>query len=500
MDSAATKHCYMCEKDFKIGKEFKDHWKMHEFDIKMSNSLKDSCKIRCNMCDKSLNLCTFRLHITREHDISQVNYKKRYSLTSWILSEKVLHKCALCNDLVLLDSERLRYHMQTKHRGDKITWQEYQVRHMSQEKENCQKDRQNKENEHKIESRQNLNKITSESQQSNGNRNADTDELSKTDEENLETRKRKNFDNPCVEELNDNATIPVKLESADDTMEDPLKIYPEVLTNADDSQITFDSEADHIGEELSTAESAEANPLSPNATKRPKMGSKDVVVCPKCPRKFFLTTQLVHMRDNLRCHIGLLHFSNELAGEAIKVFDGTQCKMCDFASEKNDKRKRHLIYKHTDYVTQILEITDTTIKSFIEAKSRKMKDVVENNESLKNTNGDTPEIEIAETLEDSAGVEDKNGKTARSEKTPDNRKSTVEITEKRNTTQRLEPKELKDLTSLVKNDPQLIEKFRNFVTRIQKKDSPGIDLQPRKFSAIELVLQLDTVKMRERAK
>ena len=127
-----------------------------------------------------------------------------------------------------------------------------------------------------------------------------------------------------------------------------------------------------------------------------------------------------------------------------------------------------------------------------------MKDVVENDESLKNTNGETPEIEIAETLEESAGVEDKNGKTARSEKTSDNRKSAVEITEKRNTTQILEPTELKDVTSLVKNDPQLIEKFRNFVTRIQTKDSP--DLQPRKFSAIELVLQLDTGKMRERAK
>ena len=481
-----------------ISKEFKDHWKMHEFDIKMSNSLKDSCKIRCNMCDKSLNLCTFRLHITREHDISQVNYKKRYNLTSWILSEKVLHKCALCNDLVILDSERLRYHMQTKHRGDKITWQEYQIRYMSLEKENCQKDRQNKENGHKIESGQNLNKIASESQQSNGNRNTDTDDPSKTDEENIATRKRKDFDNPCVEQSNEKATIPVKLESADDTMEDPLKIYPEVLTNADDGRITFDGDADHIGKELSTAESSEANLLSPNAAKRPKMGSKDVVVCPKCPRKFFLTTQLVHMRDNLRCHIGLLHFSNELAGEAIKVFDGTQCKMCDFASEKNDKRKRHLIYKHTDYVTQISEITDTTIKSFIESKSRKMKDMAENNERLKNTNGDTPDIEITETLEESAGVEDKNGKTARSEKTSDNRKSAIEITEKRNSTQILEPTELKDVTSLVKNDPQLIEKFRNFVTRIQTKDSP--DLQPRKFSAIELVLQLDTGKMRERAK
>ena len=481
-----------------ISKEFKDHWKMHEFDIKMSNSLKDSCKIRCNMCDKSLNLCTFRLHITREHDISQVNYKKRYNLTSWILSEKVLHKCALCNDLVILDSERLRYHMQTKHRGDKITWQEYQIRYMSLEKENCQKDRQNKENEHKIESGQNLNKIASESQQSNGNRNTDTDDPSKSDEENIATRKRKDSDNPCVEQSNEKTTIPVKLESADDTMEDPLKIYPEVLTNADDGRITFDGDADHIGKELSTAESSEANLLSPNAAKRPKMGSKDVVVCPKCPRKFFLTTQLVHMRDNLRCHIGLLHFSNELAGEAIKVFDGTQCKMCDFASEKNDKRKRHLIYKHTDYVTQISEITDTTIKSFIESKSRKMKDMAENNERLKNTNGDTPDIEITETLEESAGVEDKNGKTARSEKTSDNRKSAIEITEKRNSTQILEPTELKDVTSLVKNDPQLIEKFRNFVTRIQTKDSP--DLQPRKFSAIELVLQLDTGKMRERAK
>ena len=68
--------------------------------------------------------------------------------------------------------------------------------------------------------------------------------------------------------------------------------------------------------------------------------------------------------------------------------------------------------------------------------------------------------------------------------------------------------QINDLSSMVIEDRQQVERFRRFVTRIQPKetalDNNGVEKvqldKERRFSAIELILQLDTVKIRELAK
>ena len=509
----------MCEKDFKNGSEFKDHWRTHSSDTKISNSLKDSCKIQCKVCGKCFNFSSFRLHISREHEISQRNYKKRYHIKSFLLSEKFLHKCAVCNEFLLLDSERLRNHMQVKHKGDNITWQEYQLRHMNQEKEKSQKDHQSIEKQ-RTKSVEELCKSVALNHQINEGIAADADnqiqvpyddrnEVDNGDKNSTYESRTESHGSTFDEQKCGNKTLPLemlplKLESPEplQDMEDPLNIDAEdKLEN-----IVRQGEGSLGGSGTDVSEVEFFTVPGPGGVDcRPRSGG---VGCPQCARKFTLTGQLVNMRDNLRCHIGLVHFSHQLSKELRKVFEGTHCQMCDFASEKKDKRKRHLIYKHTMYVAEILEITDTTIKSFIEANTRKT-EMDKKEEDLKKTNKDAEEniaaeIETKETLKLSPRVK-KNQATAKDETfCLLSNNNDFDNAEKAGESKRGEP--MGDVASLVVKDPHLIERFRRFINRIQSREkaihepeNAELDKEQR-FSAIELILQLDTVKIRELAK
>ena len=44
------------------------------------------------------------------------------------LLQRVLHKCALCKELLLLDSDAIAMHLKSKHKG--VTHREYNARHM----------------------------------------------------------------------------------------------------------------------------------------------------------------------------------------------------------------------------------------------------------------------------------------------------------------------------------------------------------------------------------
>ena len=510
----------MCEKDFKIGSEFKDHWRTHSSDTKISNSLKDSCKIQCKVCGKCFNFSSFRLHISREHEISQRNYKKRYSIKSFVLSEKFLHKCAVCNDFLLLDSERLRNHMQVKHRDDDITWQEYQLRHMNQEKEKSQKDDQSSE-KRRTKPVEDLNQSDALNHQSNDSIVADnhiqvSDDgrneggVKNRDNESSKESRTEIGDSTFDEQQCSNkpliAMLPLKLESPEplEDMEDPLNIDSEDKPENIDGLKNGEGIQGKSGTDVADVNDVESYTVpGSGGVSRPR---SDGVGCPQCARKFTLTGQLVNMRDNLRCHIGLVHFSHQLARELRKVFDGTHCKACDFASEKKDKRKRHLIYKHTMYVAEILEITDTTIKSFIEANTRKTEtEQDEKVEALKEKDKDAQEnIAAEETLELPTGAK-KNRATAKDETFGlVSNSNDFENAEKGGVKRRRE--EIVDVTSLVIEDPRLIERFRRFVTRIEareklmdKSEKGELDKEQR-FSAIELILQLDTVRIRELGK
>ena len=495
MDS--TKHCYMCEKEFKIGNEFKDHWRSHGSDTKVSNSLKDSCKIQCNICEKSFNFSSFRLHITREHEISQRNYKKRYNLKSFVLSEKFLHRCALCNIFLLLDSERLRNHIQVKHKDDNVTWQKYQFLHMNQGKEKRQKDLQFTE-------KQRTKPVISDishalTRQANKSKASDNDIESFHPKRNEASNDYRTdgcntaFDTKGIKKPSD-AMVPVKVELDEllEEMEDPLNIDSEVGTELTNRQRT------EVG---LTTSCKDVTMTNVGDVPRP-----DGVSCPKCPRKFTLVGQLVHMRDNLRCHIGLVHFSQQLATEARKVFEGTQCQMCDFSSEKNDKRKRHLIYKHSIYVTEILEITETTIKSFIESNTnssllRKTTEMGENVDIWDKNNKN-----IQKSLSDSFPEEIRTMKTV--ELSPEKNQAASntpvctnkDVGNSEKVIQRREPVGGKEISSMLVENPQLIASFRKFVARVKKPGETAAMEENGGFSAIEMILQLDSGKIRKLAK
>ena len=279
--------------------------------------------------------------------------------------------------------------MQVKHRDENITWQEYQLRHMNQEKEKSQKADSVKSSEKQItKTVEDLNQSDPLNQQINESivANADADNHIQVDDD-----ERNEGDNELSNEIGTESTfdeqqhgnkplaamLPVKLESPEplEDMEDPLNIDSEdKLENID--KVKAEESLRRSGTDM-----VDVSAVPGGVPGRPL--KSDGVGCPKCARKFTLTGQLVHMRDNLRCHIGLVHFSHELAREVRQVFEGTHCQLCDFQAEKKDKRKRHLIYKHTMYVTEILEITETTIKSFIKANTRKTIKMDDKTESLK---------------------------------------------------------------------------------------------------------------------
>ena len=217
------------------------------------------------------------------------------------------------------------------------------------------------------------------------------------------------------------------------------------------------------------------------------------------------THQSELFEHKLPTHAQVVMFSQQLATEAGKVFDGTQCQMCDFTSEKNDKRKRHLIYKHSIYVTEILEITETTIKSFIESNTnssllRKTTEMGENvdiwdknNKNVQKSLSDSfpEEIRTMKTIELSP-VTEKNQATSN---TPVGNNNAVGNSEK--VIQRREPVGGKEISSMLVENPQLIASFRKFVARVQPSmEEPGNG----GFSAIEMILQLDSGKIRKLAK
>ena len=177
-------------------------------------------------------------------------------------------------------------------------------------------------------------------------------------------------------------------------------------------------------------------------------------------------------------------------------------------AEKNDKRKRHLIYKHSIYVTEILEITETTIKSFIESNTnssllRKTTEMGENvdiwdknNKNIQKSLSDSfpEEIRTMKTIE--PGTE-KNQATSN---TPVAGNSN-DVGNSEKVIQRREPVGAKEISSMLVENPQLIASFRKFVARVQPPKETAME-EPGNggFSAIEMILQLDSGKIRKLAK
>jgi hypothetical protein len=102
------------------------------------------------------------------------------------------------------------------------------------------------------------------------------------------------------------------------------------------------------------------------------------VKCPYCAQEF--NGKNLRLRDALRCHIGNMHFRKELMAEWKRLFHENKCKECGkFYKDKTPARK-HLLFNHTKYVKEVLDLTLKTISGRdIRPKELHVKEIVTNN-------------------------------------------------------------------------------------------------------------------------
>ena len=92
-----------------------------------------------------------------------------------------------------------------------------------------------------------------------------------------------------------------------------------------------------------------------------KYDGADGVKCPECPRRF--NTGGPRLKDNLKCHIGNIHFSDRLLAEAAIYYISDKCKECGHNGKNNALKKKHMMFNHTKYVTEIITIVENAMKS-----------------------------------------------------------------------------------------------------------------------------------------
>ena len=91
-------------------------------------------------------------------------------------------------------------------------------------------------------------------------------------------------------------------------------------------------------------------------------GSKDMLVkCPQCDVKFGGNSSTI--KFELRSHIGLTHYKNELIIEVGKIFVENKCTHCNKMLKTKEQQKIHLLYKHTRCAQLISLEADKTMEN-----------------------------------------------------------------------------------------------------------------------------------------
>ena len=124
-----TRICCICDGQF-APKVFEDHFNSHQDDLEylpFSNDMKDACRTTCRLCDREMIQTRLRSHTKDKHGMSITDYKAKFNLLVVDITEKVFHKCALCSDILLLDSDTIAQHL---HKHD-ITHRTYNDKYMN---------------------------------------------------------------------------------------------------------------------------------------------------------------------------------------------------------------------------------------------------------------------------------------------------------------------------------------------------------------------------------
>lgn len=94
---------------------------------KFSNSMKDAVKTECRVCRQPVALTSMRGHTKSAHKMSIGDYKDKFGNHRTQMIEKVYHRCGICQQAVLLDSDDIAFHLKKLH---DITHKDYNSKFM----------------------------------------------------------------------------------------------------------------------------------------------------------------------------------------------------------------------------------------------------------------------------------------------------------------------------------------------------------------------------------
>ena len=79
--------------------------------LRKSNDTRDSVQTNCKECDFTCTLNKMRIHTKQKHSMKITEYKKKYDQEFYDLKEIVIHKCGVCGEYILLDSDAIAEHL-----------------------------------------------------------------------------------------------------------------------------------------------------------------------------------------------------------------------------------------------------------------------------------------------------------------------------------------------------------------------------------------------------
>ena len=91
-----------------------------------SDDLSDCCKHRCEICQKEYGTTAMRCHTKLTHGLSISLYQAKYGNIKNNMTSVVWHKCKLCPEEILLDSDEIHRHATSRHQ---ISLKEYSSRY-----------------------------------------------------------------------------------------------------------------------------------------------------------------------------------------------------------------------------------------------------------------------------------------------------------------------------------------------------------------------------------
>ena len=157
------KYCYICCSEVELGGTMLEHQQeQHQEEIsraRVSSSMCDAVRSACKVCGDRFKVTDMRNHTKKAHGMTITEYKERYNQHHYDLVELVLHRCGLCGEHLLLDSDYIARHLKIARHN--ITHHDYNAQYMTlmgrstkpakqkADKDNCNDDMLTKSKKHK---------------------------------------------------------------------------------------------------------------------------------------------------------------------------------------------------------------------------------------------------------------------------------------------------------------------------------------------------------------